>query len=428
MLSNFFEKVEGRMFLGRYFAGVHMNAVFAFMMAVGLFVLVSGKVWFTSGSGRNTQIYIWLLFPALCLMLRCMFDRKASCADRYYLPWFAFVGWVALSVFWGPHTTADALNLAKRGLFLILFLLSIHFLLRLNATALRRALILAVLIVAVGALATLVYQFFWLDKPLGYRMFRLDRLGIGEFANYRFPVAAGIFHGALAVWAFGLAVDRDTRLRPAILWFLVFVTLAIFTFFTYARGAWIGMACGVTVAVLLQSTRRAYWALGAGVVFVIAVSIIWSDYLMNELFKRQLSGRGPIWEYYFSVMPGHWLFGYGLGTPFEYRWSDGKNVSPHAHSLYLQQIYDSGLIAVVLLATGVVSLLLKVWSLRDNYWVRLALPALIFALIAMLTDVERIYTRPGDYWTVVWLPVAILLAVPGKAKNLRSDPVVNKDV
>ena len=405
------------MSLGRYFSAVRLNAVFAFMMAVGLFVLVSGKGWFTSGSARNAQIYIWLLLPALCLLLRCMFDRKASCADRYYLPWFAFLGWVALSSCWGPLTTFDALGLAKRGFVLIVFLLSINFLLQLNAVTFRRALTLGILVVALAAFAAIVYQFFWLDRPLGYRTFRLDRLGIGEFANYGVPVAAGIFHGALAVWAFGFAVDRDTRLRSAVLWFLVFVTLAIYTFLTYARGAWIGMACGITVAVLLQGTRRAYWILGAGVAFVIAMSVIWSDYLMSELFKRQLSGRGPIWEYYFSVMPGHWLFGYGLGTPFEYRWPDGETVSPHAHSLYLQQIYDSGVIAFVLLATGLVSLLLKVWYLRDNYWVRLALPALIFALIATLTDIERIYTRPGDYWIVVWLPVAILLAVPNKAKR-----------
>lgn len=86
-------------------------------------------------------------------------------------------------------------------------------------------------------------------------MFRLDRLGIGEFANYRFPVAAGIFHGALTAWAFGLASDRDTRWRTATLLFLVFVTFALFKFFTYARSAWIGVVCGATAAVILQNTR-----------------------------------------------------------------------------------------------------------------------------------------------------------------------------
>lgn len=410
------------MFLGGYFKSVRMDVVFAFMMAVGLFVLVSGKVWFTSGSGRNGQIYIWLLVPALCLLLRCLFERKSPGVDRYYLPWFAFIGWVAMSSFWGPLPAGDALNLAKRGVFLVLFLFSIHFFLRLNEATLRRALALAVVVVALGALATLIYQFVWLHRPIGYRMFRIDRLGIGDFANYRMPVAAGIFHGALAVWAFGLAVSNDTRLRAAILWLLVFATLAILMFFTYTRGAWIGLACGVLVAVLLQKSRRGYWVLCIGVASVLALCVMWSDHLINELFKRQLSGRGAIWEYYFSIMPGHWLFGFGMGTPFEFHWADGKNVSPHAHSLYFQQIYDSGIIAVALLAAGVLSLFIKAWSLRDNYWVRLAFPALIFALIAMLTDIERIYTRPGDYWVVVWLPVAILLAVPRKDKAISNSP------
>jgi O-antigen ligase len=150
---------------------------------------------------------------------------------------------------------------------------------------------------------------------------------------------------------------------------------------------------------------------------VIAAAIIWKDHLLNEIFKRQLSGRGPIWSYYFTVMQDHWLFGYGLGTPFTYHWPDGKTSSPHAHSLYLQQVYDSGLISMVIMGAGLFGLCCKTWYSRSNPWVRLAFPALVYALIVMLTDVERIFTRPGDYWTMFWLPVAILLAVPANPKK-----------
>lgn len=145
--------------------------------------------------------------------------------------------------------------------------------------------------------------------------------------------------------------------------------------------------------------------------------VAWYDYLMIEIFKRQLSGRGPIWDYYFNVMPGHWWTGFGLGTPFEFHWSNGTTVSPHAHSLYLQQIYDSGVVAIIFMVCGILSLALKAWQLRAEPWVRLALPAFLYALIVMLTDIERIFTRPGDYWTVVWFPVAILLAVPRLSKR-----------
>jgi hypothetical protein len=87
----------------------------------------------------------------------------------------------------------------------------------------------------------------------------------------------------------------------------------------------------------------------------------------------------------------------------------------------LQQVYDSGLVALALMGAGLLMVTAKVWRLRDDPWVRLAFPVLVFALIAMLTDVERIFNRPGVYWTVFWLPLAILLARPLKPARQAPD-------
>jgi O-antigen ligase len=171
----------------------------------------------------------------------------------------------------------------------------------------------------------------------------------------------------------------------------------------------------------MTNSKRGWWVFGVAAFSVVVLSIIWRDHLWSEIVTRKLSGRGPIWDYYFQVMPGHWLMGFGLGTPFEFHWADGKTVSPHAHSLFLQQIYDSGLVSVGLLLMGLVGVAYKAWQLRHNDWVKLALPALAFAMTVMLTDVERIFTRPNDYWTIFWLPVAIVLAVArGAGKRERS--------
>lgn len=409
------------MFCGKHFTVARANIAVALMMSFGLFVLVSGKVWFTSGSARNAQIYIWLLLPTLLLFVYYTFKKASGVIEKQYIPWIAFLIFVATSSYWGTQS-GEAFTFVKKGLLIFLFLLSIYFFMRINEPFFQRALLVAVLIVALGALATIFYQFFWLERPLGYREFRLDRLGIGEFANYRHPVAAGIFHGAIATWAFGAAVNKKSSFRAAILWFSVFSILALFVFFTYSRAAWIGLACALAVSTFLHNTKRAKYSLVLGVVIVTLAAFIWANYLMMELFHRKLSGRGPIWEYYFSIMPGHWLWGYGLGTPFEYHWPDPSIVSPHAHSLYLQQIYDSGIVSLALLGSGLLTLIRKSWKLRNNYWVRLAFPALVFSLVAMLTDVERIFTRPGDYWTVFWLPVAILLAIP---KNSKDEPKID---
>lgn len=398
--------------LSKSFASRGGRIFMVWALAIGLFVQVSGKVWITSGSARNAQVYLWLLLPALIFLSCKIFSRTGIRPGAQYVPWVFFLGWVSLSVLWSSGGDTDSLSLAKRGLFIGLYLVAINLLLNLNEKAFRRALIFSVLVVFLGALASLIYQYLILDKTMVYRAFRIDRMGLGDIANYGWPVAAGIFNGAIAVWAIGMALDKRTSNKFGVFWLLVFSVLAIYVLMTGTRGAWFALIGSCVLSVAMHKSKRGAWGLGFCFLVLVGLLVIFWDQVLIEFKGRQLSGRGAIWAYYFKVMPGHWLFGNGLGTPFVYLWPDGESVSPHAHSLYLQQIYDSGLVSLGLMLAGLSGLFYKAWKLRDNPWVRLAFPALVFALIAMLTDVERIYTRPGDYWTVFWLPVAILLAVP----------------
>lgn len=393
------------------------RSILAWILSIGFFIQLSGKVWIESGSARNSQIYIWLLLPTLIFLLYKIVSRTKLCLSVHYIPWLLFLCWVALSTIWASGSETDPVSLAKRGLFIALYIFSIYLLMACDERFLRRALLAGVIAVTIGALLSIIYQFGVLNKPLAYRAYRIDSLGIGNFANYGWPVAAGIFHGAIATWALGIALDKRTPLKQMLFWFAIFSVLCLYVLLTYTRGAWFALLGAFIASVLLQGSRRGWWLLAVGSIVVLAILIKLWPQLVFEFEKKQLSGRGPIWVYYFEVMSNHWLFGHGLGTPFEYHWTNGKTVSPHAHSLYLQQIYDSGIISLALLGSSLLGLFYKVNKIRSNYWVRLAFPALVFALIAMLTDVERVFTRPGDYWSVFWLPVAILLAVPTRPKE-----------
>lgn len=392
--------------------GLRILSVLLGIMAIGLFVQISGKVWIVSGSARSSQVYVWLLLPALLFGLYGLVRRKNLNFDLFYVPWILFLAWVALSTSWAVGGDTSAISLAKRGMYILLYLLAVRLLFFYREPYFRRALILAIGVVTTGALASLIYQYGFLEKSLAYRAFRIDRLGYGGYADYGWPVAAGIFHGALATWALGLALEKNISLGKFFGWLLSFAVLSLYVLLTYTRGAWIGLAICVALIAVIHNSRRSWAILSVGIVSVFAALYVWWDRLVFEVSHRKLSGRGPIWEYFYSTMPGNWFFGHGLGTPFEYKWPNQDAVSPHAHSLYLQVIYDSGLVAVGLIAIGLIVLCYKAWLVRSDPWVKLAFPALVFALIAMITDVERIFTRPGDYWTVVWLPIAVLLAVP----------------
>jgi len=392
-------------------------------LSLGLFIQLSGKIWLESTSARNAQVYIWLLAPALIYCVHKIISRSLRWPDWQYVPWLLYLLWVALSTLWATDADAGAWSLAKRGLFIGLYLMAIHCLMTQHQWLLRRALLTAVAVIALSAAVSLVYQFGVLDRPLSFRGYRIDRLGIGNFANFGWPVAAGIFHGAVATWALGVALDKRTRPALSLFWLAAFVALAGYVLLTYTRGAWIALAVCCILIVVIQNSRRG-WLVLAAVVLVALVAIILSwDHLLLEVQRRQLSGRAKIWEYFYAAMTDHWTIGYGLGTPFRFVWPNEVAISPHAHSLYLQQIYDSGIVSLALMCAGLLGLTYKAWQLRSHPWVQLAFPALVFALIAMLTDVERIFTRPGDYWTVFWLPVAVLLAVPSRRKTEDKPPV-----
>lgn len=394
----------GRLFRGR--------DILLAVMAFGLFVQISGKVWITSSSARNTQTYIWLLLPGLIFLLFRLFKHKKFLLSKAsYLPWILFLIWGGASAAWATGNDVEVLSLAKRGLFIGLYLVAIRILLEYQEVYLRKALQLAIAIIAFSALISIVYQYGILGQPLAYRAYRIHALGVGGFADFGWPVAAGIFHGAVACWVFGMALDRSATFTRFLFWMICFCVLTLYVVLTYTRGAWFGLGAAALLIILWNQSRRAWLVLGAGVLIALLTTYVWWDKIVFEFTYRKLSGRGPIWDYFFSSMPGHWVIGHGLGTPFIYKWPGQETISPHAHSLYLQQIYDSGLISLGLLIIGLSCLAFEAWKLKNSYWIRLAIPALMFALVAMLTDVERIYTRPGDYWTVFWLPVAIILAV-----------------
>ncbi|HGY9624948.1 O-antigen ligase family protein [Pseudomonas putida] len=387
------------------------------VLLVGFFIQVTGKIWIGSGSARNSQVYIWLLLPTLISLcfLRYFNISKFFCAAD--ASWVLFLFWVGASAFWASGADRDAISLAKRGGLIALYILSIRLMILSNENYFRRVLLAAVATVALGALISLVNQYLILDRPLSYRAFRIDRSGIKDFANFGWPVAAGIFHGALSLWALGVAFDSKVSAKISAFWFSVFAVLAVYVYFTFTRGAWFALLAGSVAVVLFQNSKRGWGAfLVGGGLSLVALIFYWPQ-LMTEFSEKQLSGRGFIWAHYLSVMKGFWFFGHGLGTPFSYHWPGSNAVSPHAHSLYLQQIYDSGIVSLILLFSVLLVVFKKAWNFIGGKWVSLAMPPLIFALVAMLTDVERIFTRPGDYWTVFWMPVAIILAVSKRSSQ-----------
>jgi O-antigen ligase len=129
-----------------------------------------------------------------------------------------------------------------------------------------------------------------------------------------------------------------------------------------------------------------------------------------------------IWAEWLLRFNDFWLGGVGAGVTFDFTFPNGFKVTS-AHSLYLQLWYQYGIVGILLFVALLISLLWKGWSCRAQPLARLGLALLVFAMVAMVSEVHAIFQRPSPYWVLFWFPVGILLGVQKPVPGHSSEPL-----
>lgn len=386
--------------------------VWPYVLGAGLVVQLTGLLFNNDGSRYATQLYLLLFVPALVLLL-C---RRLSVALWRQVPGGLLLGlcaWVLLSGWLHPGADNGLSYWAKIVLLVLLYVFVVASLVRLPRLF-TGLLVGAVAVAAVFAWLTLYYQFGVLDKPLDYDVLRfggrLSELGWKGFADLDHPIVAGLYYGVFAVLATGLLVSLRLRPWQAALLALGLLGLLAYILLTFSRGAWFATAAGGIAMLLLFPNLKSKALLGGGaLLLLVALFVFWPE-LQHE---RQvgLSNREQIWAAWGERLPTFWLLGAGAGADFEFifSWLPYTPSVKHAHSLYLQFWYEYGLPGILLLVALLASLLWKGWKCRAEPLARLGLALLVFAMVAMVSDIYAIFHRPSPYWVVFWFPVGILL-------------------
>lgn len=380
------------------------------LMALGLFVQLAGLMFNSDGSRYATQLYLLLFIPALVLLLK---ERLAIALWRqpsaYLL--LALLAWVLLSAGFHEGSSKDMGYWAKIVLLLILYLFAVATLVRREASF-TRIILLASVVVAVFAWLTLYYQYGVLDRPLEYpevRSFRLREMGWKGLADLDHPVVAGLYLGVFAVtlcWSF---IHLRLPAWQSALLVLCGVGVLLYVLFTFSRGAWFSVAASILVLLLIYPNIKSRSLLGIACVgMVAAVWFFWPEIQAERTVG--LSHRDQIWANWWAHLGSFWDVGRGAGADLYFLFPNGFEVF-HAHSLYLQLWYEYGVVGVVLFVALLLSLLWKAWACRAQPLACLGMALLVFAMVAMVSDVYAIFQRPSPYWTVFWLPVGILLGL-----------------
>jgi len=378
------------------------------ILAIGLFMQVSGLLFNSDGSRYATQTYLLLFVPALILLLwrRLAVDiwRQApGMILLFLLAWVLLTGSVNAGSSHGPAywLKIDAL--------ILLYVFVVANLVR-HERAFTWLLIAVVSMAAVFAWWTLYYQFGVLDKPVGYRAGRLSELGWRGLADLDNPIIAGLYYGVFAVLLTYLFVGLKVRGWQAGLLVVGMLGVLAYVLFTFSRGAWFSTAAGCLVVLLLFPNIKSRTLIGIGCALVFVSAFLFWPELQHEQ-KIGVNGRLPIWANWAERFSEFWLMGAGAGADIVFKLPNSGTSYKHAHSLYLQLWYQYGIVGICLFALLLLSLLWKGWVCRAQPLARVGLALLVFALLAMVSDVYAIFHRLSPYWVLVWFPVGILLGV-----------------
>lgn len=208
----------------------------------------------------------------------------------------------------------------------------------------------------------------------------------------------------------------------------------------WRKGAWLATAAALLVGMILSGSRTPLTAVIVSILIGLVLGRRWRllgvavallglalTLLTTVSAGRQALGRGDsyrlaIWQYYAARAAQHPWLGEGVLTDdasrVEFHGADGTAFHAlHAHDVYLATTLYGGLPALLLMLTVIALALRQGWAQAQRgepAW----LLALVFALLCMLTDGDRLLHAPRGIWVYFWLPIGALVGLQARWRGL----------
>jgi O-antigen ligase len=228
---------------------------------------------------------------------------------------------------------------------------------------------------------------------------------------------------ALLLAVFWLAPTSDSRWQRA-LWLACATTLLAGMVLSGSRTPLVA----VVVSLLLGLALRRQWRL---LVLAVALCGVTVSAGIHSSAGRQALLRGDsyrlaIWQYYANRAAQHPWFGEGVLTDdtsrVEFHGADGTTFAAlHPHDVYLATTLYGGLVALILLLSAIALAIREGCSATrrgEPAW----LLVLLFGLLCMLTDGDRLLHAPRAIWVYFWLPIGVLIGLALARTRARSPP------
>ena len=419
------------------------------LIPLGMVVFLAGKIFLPGSASHITQTYIWLMFPSLLLIIfggkKIFQGYKPTALDLTIL---AFLLLNTVSFFWSS-TDKPFDRFYKDFLYITLFLFAISTLIRNPKNDFIKVMYLSGSIVVISAVIALINYIFIKEVSLNYRHFRISNMGLYPFGYFSNPIPAAIFYSVFTVFFFVQLLEaRGKWMLQAVLFTAVCILLT-YVLMTGSRGPTFSLLLSFVCLWCLRKDRRTATLCMSLFSFVLVFGIssgaIKTDFIASlsnknpvelsdikpisagsnfrelpevQEFEEQLNQtfgkRGTIWFNALELIGEKPWLGHGIDADFDVPFDNGRITAQHPHSLYLQILYDTGIVGLFLFLTISVLALKACWQHRENALAQVAFATFVLALANFLTDIHQIFHRPYYYWVFFWLPVGMTIGMNTK--------------
>ncbi|MDO9616638.1 MAG: O-antigen ligase family protein [Pseudomonas sp.] len=374
------------------------------LITFGYLWFLLGIAWAPSNKVYQQALVVLLWLPGLLSMVvfhQRLLElwRKSQVFCSLLL---LFLAWAALSTLW---TGADEPpRELKRVLYIGIFLVSLALLSSQYPERVWQGLAVAFVGLALSCCVS-IYLFYIRDmQPLSARL-----EGIGQVGH---PILGAYVMALVVIWG---ARFKPSGVSQGFLWGVLMLFALAFVLLGQSRGAMLALIAGISALLLLRGGRFVWMG---GIVLMV---VCWVGYELFAPFilARGLSYRPEIFQASLDMVMQNPFLGLGIGTDYRVVTSNYPEGFDHTHNGFTHVAVELGVPGVILWIGLWLSAFHIAWQHRFSAGGRLVFGTLVVSLAALQFDAASLWGTPRAEWFVVWLPLALTLALIAQPHSVR---------
>lgn len=369
-----------------------------YILPFGISIFLCGLCLFESRSGYHSLLYLLVSLPALIIcILKPSVLQQAIKSNAFKLVCLLCT-MAMISTLWNGIDGSSS-RYIRYSLNILLFILAFIYTQHYTQNMLEKLLLLGCAVWAISGVIELYHFYYEQGHAISTRV-----VGSGSLTN---TLLSSHIYGALASFLAAYLVAKKHSTSSNSLIIIGFLLLLTFIIQTHSRTPLLGLTAACTFLLIQYRNKKIIY----GSTFLMTLLAVYIVFNIDLITQRGFSYRPEIWQQALNDIYNKPVLGHGLGSKMALYITSIKVTFSDSHNIHIGLTYDFGLIGLItwLALLGTLALFFK--NNKHITLVSTGFAMLIFGIFAGMTEGAGFFTRPKEVWFLIWLPIAILIAM-----------------